>query len=223
LLTAAIVGSFGVLLFVIGGHLAKGSQLLGTQVLLGSVILSAGIANAISANSGLLTALLLGISAPKVAKKFGGSLVDARPFFDTVVSIGIGVLFISIAALVPYDSVLAILWPTLLIAVILIVIVRPVVAAIGTAGSSLTLNERAFVAWMDPRGIVAAATASSVGTSLIAAKVAGAEELLPAAFIIIFATVVVYSLSAAPVAKALNVREGSAVPAGEKAAISEHD
>ena len=209
-LTALVVGSFGVLLFVVGGHLAKGNQMLGTQVLLGSVLLSAGVANAISPNSGLLTALLLGVSAPKVARKFGASLTDAQPFFNTVVSIGIGVLFISIAALVPYEAVMSILWPTLLIAGVLIVIVRPLVAAVTTAGSNLSLNERAFVGWMDPRGIVAAATASSVGASLVAAKVEGAAELLPAAFIIIFVTVVVYSLTAAPVASALKVRDSSA-------------
>lgn len=204
-ITAVVIASLGVALFVIGGHLAKGNRMLGTQVLLGTVILSAGVANAISANSGLLTALLLGISAPRIAARFGASLADARPFFNTVVSIGIGVLFISIAALVPYASVLAILWPTLLVALILIVIVRPVVAVIGTVGSSLTFQEKAFVGWMDPRGIVAAATASSVGTSLIAAKIDGAAELLPASFIIIFATVVVYSLSTPPVARMLKV------------------
>ena len=75
--------------------------------------------------------------------------------------------------------------------------------------SSLTRNERIFIACMDPRGIVAAATASSVGAALIAAEVPGAAELLPAAFVIIAVTVFVYGLSATPLAKALGVREPS--------------
>ena len=62
---------------------------------------------------------------------------------------------------------------------------------------------------MDPRGIVAAATASSVGAALVAAKVPGAEKLLPAAFIIIAVTVFVYGLTAVPVAAALGLRESS--------------
>ena len=65
---------------------------------------------------------------------------------------------------------------------------------------------------MDPRGIVAAATASSVGASLIAAKIPGAEALLPSAFVIISVTVFVYGLTAVPAAKALGVRDE--VPAG---------
>jgi NhaP-type Na+/H+ or K+/H+ antiporter len=59
---------------------------------------------------------------------------------------------------------------------------------------------------MDPRGIVAAATASSVGAVLVAAKVPGAQDLLPAAFIIIAVTVTFYGLTAVPIAKALGLR-----------------
>jgi NhaP-type Na+/H+ or K+/H+ antiporter len=74
---------------------------------------------------------------------------------------------------------------------------------------------------MDPRGIVAAATASSIGASLVAAKVEGADVLLPAAFVIITVTVFVYGLSAVPVATALGVREET--PASEvDAADSPH-
>ena len=68
-------------------------------------------------------------------------------------------------------------------------------------------RERIFIGWMDPRGIVAAATASSIGASLIALKVTDAEKLLPVAFIVIAVTVVTYSLTAVPVAKALGVRD----------------
>ena len=92
-------------------------------------------------------------------------------------------------------------------ALILILVVRPVVAATCTRNLGLTRNERMFVGWMDPRGIVAAATAASVGASLVAAKVDGAADLLPAAFIIISVTVFVYGLTAVPVAKALGLRE----------------
>lgn len=206
LVTAVLAAMVGVLLFVVGGHLAKGSTMLGTQVLLGSVLLSAGLANAVTPDSGLLTALLLGISAPRIASRFGASLADARPFFNTIVSIGIGVLFISIASLVPYDSIVDVLVPVLGVAVVLIVIVRPVVALISTPRSGLSIREKSFIAAMDPRGIVAAATASSVGAALVAKGVAGADVLLPAAFIIIFVTVVFYSLSATPLASALGVR-----------------
>jgi NhaP-type Na+/H+ or K+/H+ antiporter len=62
---------------------------------------------------------------------------------------------------------------------------------------------------MYPRGIVAAATASSVGTALIALKIPGAEKLLPAAFIIIMVTVTLYGLTATPLANFLKIRNTS--------------
>lgn len=207
ILTAVVAAFIGVLAFVFGGLLVKNNKMMGTQVLLGSVILAAGLANAVSENSGLLAALIMGFAAPRIAKKFGASMDSALPFFNIVVSIGIGVLFIAIAALVPSSTFITFLAPTVLFAVILIVIVRPLVAQLCTLGGGLNARERFFIGWMDPRGIVAAATASSIGATLVALKVPDAENLLPVAFIVITVTVVTYSLTAVPVAKALNVRD----------------
>lgn len=220
LLVGVVAAVVGVLLFVIGGRLVRGSELMGIQVLVGSVVVAAGLANAVSSDAGLLAALLMGFVAPRIARHFGASLAESRPFFSTVVSIGIGVLFVSIAALVPFAALTAILVPTLVVALVLIAIVRPAVVAVCTFGTDLTRRERVFLAGMDPRGIVAAATASSVGASLVALKVPGAQDLLPAAFIIVAVTVTVYGLGAIPLARALGlassdprpVDSGSAVP-----------
>ncbi|MEY4137349.1 MAG: antiporter NhaP2, partial [Actinomycetota bacterium] len=118
-----------------------------------------------------------------------------------------GVLFISIAAIVPSPIIGEIALPAIAVSLILILVIRPVVALICTRKAGLTKRERAFVGWMDPRGIVAAATASSVGAALVAAKVPEAGKLLPAAFVIITVTVFVYGLTAAPVAGALGLRQ----------------
>ena len=90
---------------------------------------------------------------------------------------------------------------------------RPLVTLVCTPRSELSRHERMFIAWMDPRGIVAAATASSVGAVLVSLHVAGAQSLLPAAFIIIAVTVTVYGLTAAIVARSLGIQEGVAAPA----------
>lgn len=204
---AFILAAVGVVLAVLGTRITRGNRVLGTQVLVGTVLFTAGFANFLSEDSGLLTALLIGAGATKLAKRMNVPLDSVLPFFNTVASIGIGVLFISIAALVPSPLVASIALPAIAMALILILVVRPVVAATCTRNLGLTRNERMFVGWMDPRGIVAAATAASVGASLVAAKVDGAADLLPAAFIIIAVTVFVYGLTAVPVAKALGLRE----------------
>ena len=203
---AFVLAAVGVVLAVLGTRITRGNRVLGTQVLVGTVLFAAGFANFLSEDSGLLTALLIGAGATKLAKRMNVPLDSVLPFFNTVASIGIGVLFISIAALVPSPLVASIALPAIAMALILILVVRPVVAATCTRNLGLTRNERMFVGWMDPRGIVAAATAASVGASLVAAKVDGAADLLPAAFIIIAVTVFVYGLTAVPVAKALGLR-----------------
>ena len=204
---AILVAAAGVVVIILGMKLVHGNRLLGTQVLIGTVLVAAGFANFLAESSGLLAALLMGAAVNDVAKRMNVSLEPTDPFFDTVVSIGIGVLFISIAALVPSPAFVAVALPALGMAVILILVVRPVVAFICTGGASLARNERIFIGVMDPRGIVAAATASSVGAALVTAKIPGAEKLLPAAFMIILVTVFVYGLAAVPVAQALGLRE----------------
>jgi NhaP-type Na+/H+ or K+/H+ antiporter len=58
---------------------------------------------------------------------------------------------------------------------------------------------------MAPRGIVAAATATSFGQTLAAQGIGGAEKILPATFLVIVATVTIYGLTATPVARRLGV------------------
>ena len=207
ILVAIVAAAVGTALFVIGGRLVGGSAMLATQVVLASVLVTVGLANLVSDDSGLLAALLMGIAAPRIATRLGATTTQETPFFDTIVSIGIGVLFVSISALVPLDTVEQILVPTLIVAILLIVVQRPLVSLLCSFGSGLTRKERIFIAAMDPRGIVAAATASSVGAVLVAANVPGAQELLPAAFIIIAVTVTFYGLTAIPAAKVLGLRQ----------------
>src|SRR5262249_51251516 len=60
-------------------------------------------------------------------------------------------------------------------------------------------------AWMAPRGIVAGATASAFGPQLAQQGVAGADKVLPIVFTAIFGTVVIYGLTAPPIARLLGV------------------
>ena len=212
MLVGVAAAAFGVMLFVIGGRLVRGNSLLGTQVIIGSVIVTAALADYVASETGLIAALLMGLAAPGVARRFGASLTDATPFFSAVVAIGIGVLFVSIAALVPLSSLRSILVPTLIMGLALVLIVRPLVTLVTTSRAGLTEQERALIAWMDPRGIVAAATASSVGAALVALKLPGAEKLLPATFIIITFTVAVYGLTAVPVVRRLGLRQRAEEP-----------
>jgi len=206
LIVAIVLAAVGVLFITYGSKLIRGNGLLGMQLLIGTVLFTAGFANFLADGSGLLTALLMGIAINPLAKKLNAPIDKAEPFFNTVTSMGIGVLFISIAGLVPSSDLRAVTLPSIGISIALILIVRPIVATLCTNKVGLSRPERAFMGWMDPRGIVAAATASSVGALLVTAKVPGAEQLLPATFIIVAATVFVYGLTAVPAATVLKIR-----------------
>ena len=126
-------------------------------------------------------------------------------FHGTLVQILIGALFVLISASVSPSDVNAVLPAALALVAIMVLVIRPLAVALATWRSGLSLRERAFVAWMAPRGIVAGATASAFGLELEQAHVPGAQHILPIVFVAIFATVVIYGLTAAPVARLLGI------------------
>ena len=85
----------------------------------------------------------------------------------------------------------------MVLALLLVVqlLARPLCIAVSTAGSQLSWRARALLAWVAPRGIVAAAVGSVFAVSLEGAGVADAEKLVPLVFAVIIATVVVQSLT----------------------------
>ncbi|PON13621.1 hypothetical protein C2W62_33405 [Candidatus Entotheonella serta] len=90
---------------------------------------------------------------------------------------------------------------------VLILIARPAAVAVSTLGSDMPWPERAFLAWVAPRGIVAAAMASIFTLRLQAEGYAQADQLVPITFLVIIGCVAVYGLTATPVARWLGVAQ----------------
>ena len=185
---------------------------LATEAVVATVIGTAALCDAWRDDTGLIAAIVMGVA---LANLPGIDLPEDRPFFKTVVQLVIGLLFISISATVSSSSVTSVLWPTLALVAGLVLVVRPVIAAVSTARTSLTRNERVFIGWMDPRGIVAASTAATFSGPLVAAGIDGADTLLPATFVVIVATVGIYGLTATPLARILGLSETAAEEASE--------
>ncbi len=182
----------------------KLTGILATEAMIATVIMVAGLCDAIQDDTGLVAAITMGIV---IANLRGVDVPEDRPFLKTVVQLTIGVLFISISATVTPSSLRGVVWPTIGLVACLVLLVRPVVAALSTAGTGLTRNQRIFVGSMDPRGIVAASTAANFSAPLVALGLVGADKLLPATFLVIVGTVALYGLAATPLAKALGLRE----------------
>ena len=176
------------------------------------MITIAGLCDAIQDDTGLVAAITMGMV---IANMRGVVVSEDRPFLKTVVQLTIGVLFISISATVTPASLRGVIWPTVGLVACLVLVVRPLVAAIATMGTDLTRNQRIFVGSMDPRGIVAASTAANFSAPLVALGLGGAAKLLPATFLVIVGTVAIYGLAATPWAKALGLHEPTSDKASE--------
>ena len=201
LVVGLIGGAVGVaVLYLLLRKLDLG-ELLGTSAQLAVVIAVAALCDIVRDDTGLIAAIVMGLAAANL-RSF--DMPVRRPFFETLVQVILGLLFVSISATVP-AMLRHVLVPALGLIAILILVVRPLVALVSTLRTELTRRERAFVGWMAPRGIVAAATASTFSLSLIDKGIGGADKILPTTFLVIVATVTIYGLTAAPVARLLRV------------------
>jgi NhaP-type Na+/H+ or K+/H+ antiporter len=208
----ALGGAVGaVLLFLLLNKLQlKG--VLATEALVGVVIGTAALCDAVRDDSGLIAAIVMGVVIANLPQ---ADWVSDRLFFKTVVQFTIGLLFISISATVSSVTLRPVVLPVIILVLILAFVVRPVIAAVSTARTSLTVRERAFIGWMDPRGIVAASTAATFTAPLVQEGVGGAGKILPVTFLVIVATVTLYGLTAVPVSRLLGLRESAQEEAAE--------
>ncbi|MFE1833922.1 cation:proton antiporter [Streptomyces sviceus] len=195
-------GVIGAALLWVLFRMLRLGEVLGTTAQLAAVIGVAALCDVLRDDTGLIAAVMMGLA---VANLRGIDAPARRPFFETLVSLILGLLFISISATVTPQSLRHVGLPALGLAAFLVLAVRPLVAALSALGTDLTRGERGFIGWMAPRGIVAAATASTFSASLVAKGIGGAQKILPATFVVIVATVTLYGLTASPVARRLGV------------------
>lgn len=164
------------------------------------------LTNLLSSEAGLLAAVVMGII---VANASVPDLESLLSFKEDLTVLFVSMLFIALAANIELPALLSVLsWKTLLLLAVIILVVRPLDVFLSSIGSTLTIKERTLIAWIGPRGIVAASVTSLFAVRLQAAGIAGGSVLVPLVFIVIVGTVLLASLTAKP----LGVRLGVADP-----------
>jgi NhaP-type Na+/H+ or K+/H+ antiporter len=131
---------------------------------------------------------------------------ELSEFKEQLTVLSIGLLFVLLAASVALEDVRELGAGGLAVVAVLMFVVRPLQVMACTAGSDLSTRERAFVGWVAPRGIVAAAVASLFAGALDRAGIAGGQQLSALVFMVIAITVVVQGFTMGPVAGALGLR-----------------
>ena len=131
---------------------------------------------------------------------------DLMEFKEQLTVLFIGMLFVLLAADVRMEEVRSLGWPGLATVGALMFVVRPLNITLSTLGSGLGLREKTFLAWLAPRGIVAAAMASLFAQTLDEAGIGGGGKLRALVFLVIACTVLLQGLSGGLVARLLHLR-----------------
>jgi NhaP-type Na+/H+ or K+/H+ antiporter len=160
--------------------------------------------NEVTNESGLLAVTLMGMW---LANMKGVDVRHILHFKENLSVLLISGLFILLAARLDLNAMIG-LGPLVLILLLVIqFIARPLNVLLSTAGSSLGWRERALLAWIAPRGIVAAAVSAIFAIRLHEAGHQGALLLVPLTFAVIIGTVVLQSATARPLARLLKMAE----------------
>jgi CPA1 family monovalent cation:H+ antiporter len=171
---------------------------------LAAVCAAFAASNLLQPESGLLAVTVMGMWMANMKQV---PLEDVLGFKESLSLLLISVLFIVLAARLRFDQL-----PLLgvgAVGVFLVVqfVARPLKVAVATAGSSLTWRERALLAWIAPRGIIAAAVSALFAPRLEQMGFDKADLLVPLTFVIIIGTVVLQSATARALARVLRVAE----------------
>ena len=198
---------FGIVGGWVMGHILRRQWLpeyLHSLATLATVLAIFIASNTVMHESGLMAVTLMGIW---MANMKGVDVRNILHFKENLSIFLISGLFILLAARLDLHAMIA-LGPVVLVLLLIIqFIARPLNVLLSTFGSKLNWRERTLLAWIAPRGIVAAAVSAIFAIRLDQAGHEGALLLVPLTFAVIIGTVVLQSATARPLARLLKVAE----------------
>lgn len=153
--------------------------------------------------SGLLAVVVMGMVLGNMNLP---NLKELLYFKESLSVLLVSILFILLAANINIaDLELIYNWNTVALFAVVVFVIRPIVVFLSAQGSNLKLNEKLFIGWVGPRGIVAAGIASLFGSKLLANGEPGAEYITPLVFMIVLGTVLLNATTARLFAKLVGV------------------
>ena len=166
---------------------------------------SFAISNAIQHESGLVTVTLLGVL---LANQSAFPVKHVVEFKENLRDLLISTLFIVLSARIELRQLMELGWGGIAFVAVLIAIVRPLSVYASCVGSDLNWRERTFLAFLAPRGIVAAAVSTVFATELMHrgdGPLAGSESIVPLTFLVIVGSVTTYGLCTPMLARLLGL------------------
>ena len=196
----------------------KPDQLKGLplQLSLGLLFLMYGVSEWLLPESALPASVAAGIV---VGRRPGPHTAELDGLIQELAQLAITMLFPLLAADVSWAELSPLGWGGILCVLSLMLVVRPIGVGLATIGLPYKLEQRLFLGWLAPRGIVTAAVASLFAIRLEQAGILGAGRLQGLVFLTILMTVGLQGLTAQPLAQALGlVKAQDDEPASAEAA-----
>lgn len=162
------------------------------------------VANVLQHEAGLLTTTLMGIA---LANQPFVSVQRIVEFKENLQVLLIGSLFVLLSARLELSALSYLNRDVLLFLGLLVGLVRPLAVFVSSIGSGLDWKEKAFLSWLAPRGVVAAAVASLFAFQLRPVFPGAVDGMVPVVFAVIVGTVAIYGLTAAPLAQWLGLAD----------------
>jgi len=171
-------------------------------VLFVSVIAAFAAPNELLDESGLLTVTIMGIVLGNSSLPSFNELLRFKEHVTVLLVSGV---FVILAATLNEAMIARLDWRAAAFVFVIMVVARPVAVWLSLIGSTLDNNERALIAWVAPRGVVAVAISGFFATKLGALGLEDAEALAPLAFALVAATVVIHGFTVTKVAEKLGL------------------
>ncbi len=169
------------------------------------------LADRLSSQAGLLAVLVAGAMLQRMDLP---DIQRLRHFKGSLSMLLVSVLFVLLAADLDLSVLTRNLKAGIVLFAALVLAARPLTAFLSAVGSSLTLGQRAYLACMAPRGVVAAAITALFSLLLEQKGLIGGAVLESLVYAIIILSVLFYGFLAAPLSRWLRV-EG----AGERSVL----
>ncbi|MGD2108099.1 MAG: cation:proton antiporter [Phycisphaerae bacterium] len=200
------LGAFGAGVFILASQRRWLADHLENAVSLMLVFAVYTVAHHVQHESGLLAVIVMGMV---LANQRWVDVEHLLEFKENLRVLLISTLFIVLGARMELGDLARLAPRGALFVLALVLVGRPISVWLSTVGSTLAMRERLFLAWMAPRGIVAAAIASVFAMRLEAMGYEGAGAVASITIFTIIATVAIYGLTASAVARKLGIAESN--------------
>jgi NhaP-type Na+/H+ or K+/H+ antiporter len=165
------------------------------------------VTNMIEHEAGLVAVTVMGIT---LANRDVSSIRSIHPFKENVAILLVSGIFILLSASLKWED-MAYLNPQtsirpLLFLLALLFLVRPATVLISLLGTDVPWNERLFVAWIAPRGIVLVAISGLFALRLGDLGIEGGQLLIGLSFAVVIITVIAHGFTINIAAKLLGVK-----------------